>query len=158
MLRVVLLCAFACALTGCGQDSGQIRTYPLGERVQTGPLGYDAFDTRWFLTLGPPATPRIPTNRFLIVHLDVANGGATETNVPTLALVDDSGQVINEVTDGSYVPDWIGVARKVRPMEELKGNVAFDAQPRHYKLRVADETDQIFAYIDLPLNFGADEK
>ena len=56
------------------------------------------------------------------------------------------------------MPDWIGVARKILPMQEQKGNVAFDAPPRHYKLRVTDETDQIVAYIDLPLTFGTDEK
>jgi hypothetical protein len=143
---------------GCGDESQKIRTYSLGERVQAGPLVYTAFDTRWYLTLCPQSNPRIPNNRFLIVNLDVANGGATDANIPTLALVDDSGQTINELTDGTAVPEWIGIARKILPVAEQKGNVAFDAPPRHYKLKVTDETDQIQAYIDLPLNFGVDEK
>ena len=77
---VTTLAAFILILCGCGLESEKIRTYALGERVQAGPLVYDAFDTRWFLTLGPPSSPRIPASRFLIVHLDVANGGATEAN------------------------------------------------------------------------------
>jgi hypothetical protein len=158
LTAAILILTVSTLESGCALQPEKIRTYALGERVQAGPLVYEAFDTRWFLTLGPPANPRIPANRFLIVHLDVANGGATEANIPTLSLVDDSGQTINELTDGTSVPDWIGVARKIVPMQEQKGNVAFDAPPRHYKLRVTDETDQIVAYIDLPLNFGLDEK
>lgn len=158
MLAFVSLIAFSAIESSCASESDKVRTYPLGERVQAGPLVYTVFDTRWFLTLGPASGPRIPANRFLVVHVDVANGGATESNIPTLALVDDAGQVINELTDGTGVPDWIGVARKILPVQEQKGNVAFDAPPKHYKLRVTDETDQIEAYIDLPLNFGVDEK
>jgi hypothetical protein len=132
----------------------------MGERVQTGPLIYNAFDTHWYLTLGPGAGARVPTNRFLVVRLSISNSGATDSSVPTLSLVDDSGQTINEVSDGTGVPDWMGIVRKIKPMDMEKGTIAFDASPRHYKLRVADETDQIVAYIDLPLNLNptSDEK
>lgn len=153
-----LLCVLLTILAACSDDAARIRTFNMGERVQAGPLVYNAYDTHWYLTLGPPAAPRVPSNRFLVVRLSIANNGATDSSVPTLSLVDDSGQLIHEVSDGTGVPDWIGVARKIGPTDSERGNIAFDATPRHYKLRVADETDQIVAYIDLPLNLTSDEK
>lgn len=90
--------------------------------------------------------------------MSITNGGAVDSHVSTLALIDDAGQSFNEVADGSGVPDWMGIARKIKPIEFEKGTVAFDVAPKHYKLRVSDETEQIVAYIDLPLNLGADEK
>lgn len=152
------LCVLVAILAACSDDPVRIRTYNMGERVQAGPLVYDAFDTHWYLTLGPQSGPRIPSNRFLVVRISISNNGATDSSVPTLSLVDDSGQTIHEVSDGTGVPDWIGIARKVGPMNTEKGNIAFDATPRHYKLRVADETDQIIAYIDLPLNLANEER
>jgi hypothetical protein len=157
MPRVALICILGTCLAGCGSNSVEIRTYGLGERVQTGPLEYSVYDTHWYLTLGPPGNPRVPTNRFLVLRMSISNSGATESAVPTLSLIDDAGLVINEVSDGTGVPDWMGTIRKVPPVKSERGTIAFDAAPRHYKLRVADETDQIVAYINLP-NATTDEK
>ncbi len=145
-------------LSGCVDRSDKIQTYSLGERVQTGPLVYDVFETHWSMTLGPQSNPRIPSKHFLLVRVAISNGGATDTAVPTLTLVDDKDQTTNELTDGSEVPEWLGIDRRLQPMQSTKGNAAFDAQPKHYRLRVADETDQIMAYIDLPLTFSPDER
>jgi hypothetical protein len=158
MRRVAFLCLLGTCLAGCGGDSAAIRTYGTGERVPTGALVYSVYDTHWYLTLGPPASPRVPVNRFLVVRMNISNNGATESSVPTLSLIDDDGQVINELADGTGVPDWMGTIRKIRPVESEKGTIAFDAPPRHYKLRVADESDQIVAYINLPLTVTTDEK
>jgi hypothetical protein len=146
------------ALSGCADSSDKIRTYAIGERVQTGPLVYDVFETRWSMTLGPQATPRVPAKHFVVVRVAITNAGATETTVPTMTLVDDKDQSTNELTDGTDVPEWLGIDRRLQPMQSSKGNVAFDAQPRHYRLRVSDETEQILAYIDLPLTFNSDER
>jgi hypothetical protein len=42
------------------------------------------------------------------------------------------------------------------PNDSTQGNVVFDVPPRHYKLKVTDETGDHIAYIDIPLSFGAD--
>ena len=162
MLRAVtLLCAVA--LVSCGPVGSNIQTYNLGDRVQAGPLAYVAFETRWYYSLGTPgvdpqANPRIPANRFLVVKMSITNDGAVDSQVPTLMLLDDSGQSFNELSDGTGVPDWMGVARKIKPVQSEKGTIAFDVPPKHYKLRVSDETDQIVSYIDLPLNLMSDDK
>jgi hypothetical protein len=158
MQRGLWFVLVAVCLSGCGSGSNEIRTYNLGDRVQAGPLVYTAFDTHWYLTLGQQTNPRVPANRFLVVHMTINNGGATDSAVPSISLLDDNGASINELTDGSGIPDWLGVIRKIKPMDAEKGTVAFDAAPKHYKLRVSDETDQIVCYIDLPLNLQTDDK
>ncbi len=158
MLRALALVCAACMLLACGPAGSQISTYNLGDRVQAGPLVYIAYDAHWFFSLGSSPNPRIPVNRFLVVRMNISNDGAVDSHIPTLTLLDDSGQSFNEMVEGTGVPDWIGIARKVKPMEAEKGTVAFDVQPKHYRLRVSDETDQIVSYIDLPLNLMPDEK
>ena len=37
-----------------------------------------------------------------------------------------------------------------------QGNALFDAPPRHYKMRIADETGEKIAYVDIPLTFVSD--
>ncbi len=158
MQRGALFVLLAMSLAGCGSGSNEIRTYNLGDRVQAGPLVYTAIDTHWYLTLGSQASPRVPANRFLVVHMSVNNGGATDSAVPTISLVDDNNVTYNELTDGADIPEWLGVVRKIKPMDGDKGTVAFDVAPKHYKLRVSDESDQIVCYIDLPLNLQTDDK
>ncbi len=158
MHRAVAVLVLTGLLAGCNSSSNQVQVYNLGDRVQAGPLIYSAYDTHWYVTLGPPENPRIPNSRFMVIRMMVTNSGATDSTVPTLTLIDDSGQSYNELADGSGVPDWLGVIRKIKPMESERGNVAFDVAPRHYKLRVADETGQIVSDIDVPLNVLSDEK
>lgn len=158
MLRAASLICVLFVLINCGPTGSDIQTYNLGDRVQAGPMVYIAYDTHWYLSLGSSTSPRIPVNRFLVVRMNITNGGAVDCHVPTLMLLDDAGQTVNELTEGTMVPDWMGVARKIKPLEAENGTIAFDAPPKHYKLRVADETDQIVSYIDLPLNFVSVEK
>jgi hypothetical protein len=44
----------------------------------------------------------------------------------------------------------------VKAAESAQGNVVFDAPPRHYKLKVTDETGDRTALIDIPLTFGSE--
>ncbi len=130
-----------------------VRTVHLGEKVQAGSLSYNAFDTQWLASLGEGANSRLPVNRFFLVRVNVVNGGRSDATVPTLTLLDDSGQSYNEMTNGDGVPNWMGIVRKIRPADSENGNIAFDVPPRHYRLRVGDESDERFAYVDIPLNF-----
>jgi hypothetical protein len=130
----------------------------MGERAQIGSLIYNAFDTAWSVALGEGPAARIPANRFLLLHVSVVNSGPKPASVPTFTLVDDSGKIFDELSSGAQVPNWIGVTRTVKPAESEQGNILFDVQPQHYKLRIADPDDQKFAFIDLPLNFNPEPR
>lgn len=99
---------------------------------------------------------RVPKDRFFLVRLSVVNGGSTELPVPTLTLVNDSGQTFTELPDGEGVPSWAGYLRQVKPAETLQGNVVFDVPPSHYRLRVTDENGLKTRDIDLPLAFASE--
>ena len=76
--------------------------------------------------------------------------------MPNVTIEDDRGNSFPELRDGDGVPQWIGYLRQVKPAESTSGNLVFDAPPAHYKLRVTDENEDAFAYIDIPLSFGAE--
>lgn len=161
MVTVVKLTLLCLALLICGckslTKSGEVGTFKIGERAQVGPLIYNAMDTQWNASLGHGDAPRVPKNgRFFIVYLSVVNGGgSTDQNVPTFELVDDKGESHQELDNAEGVPDWLGLERKIHPAESLQGNIVFDVEPKHYKLKVTTEGDEKYAWIDLPLDFGA---
>ena len=130
-----------------------MRTYPLGTRVQVGSFLYTVFDTQWFTQLGEGLSARIPENRFFLIRLSVVNSGGKELTVPPFTLMDEDGNTYSELTNGDRIPMWAGVLRSIRQGETLQGNVAFDVPPRHYKLKVSDETEQKGAWIEIPLSF-----
>jgi len=145
------------AWSGCAPEAAPgAAVHPMGERVTTGSLVYNVFEAQWKAQLGDGAQARVPKDRFLLVRLSIANGGSAELMVPTLSIVDDSGQTYQELSDGESVPNWIGFLRHVKPAENLEGNIVFDVPPKHYRLRVADENGQKTADVDIPLNFGGD--
>jgi hypothetical protein len=142
-------------LTGCTRQGGaEMRTYPLGTRVQAGSLLYTVFDTQWFTQLGDGLDARIPEHRFFLIRLSVVNSGGKELMVPPFTLLDEDGNTHSELTNGEKIPMWTGLLRSVRQGETLQGNVAFDVPPRHYKLKISDETEQKSAWIEIPLAFG----
>jgi hypothetical protein len=144
------------ALWGCSRKPQKAQTYPLGERVQVGRLAYTVYETQWLTRLGEGLKARIPQHRFFLVRLSALNHANRDLMVPALTLEDDRGNTYAEVTNGEGVPQWIGFLRQVKPGKTLQGNIAFDAPPGHYKLRLADEDEELAAYIDIPLSFGAD--
>ncbi|HUE02456.1 MAG TPA: DUF4352 domain-containing protein, partial [Bryobacteraceae bacterium] len=128
----------------------------MGERVTLGSLVYNVFEDQWKVQLGQTSEPRVPKDRFFLIHLSVVNGGSADLMIPALSLVDDSGQTYAELSNGEGVPDWTGYLRRVRPAETLQGNVVFDVPPKHYRLRVSDETAQTTRDIDIPLSFSSE--
>jgi hypothetical protein len=73
--------------------------------------------------------------------------------VPNLVLEDDNGKTYPELSSGEGVPQYIGYLRSVKPADSAQGNALFDAPPRHYKMKISDETGEKIAYIDIPLTF-----
>lgn len=155
-LLLILLAVFL--LSSCGEDdkSFPVRTYNLGDRVELGHIVYVVFETQWLTNIGEGADARIPQHRFFLVRLSALNGGGSEVVVPNMTIQDDSGNTYNELSEGTGVPQWAGYLRNVKAVDSVQGNVLFDAPPRHYKLKITDETGDRTALVDIPLSFGAE--
>lgn len=150
-MALALLFVSSCSSPPPPEES---KTYPAGEQVTLWPLTYNVVDSRILPRLGDdPATARFPQERFYLVQITVSNSGATDDSIPAFALVDDSGKVYNEVTDGSGVPDWLGLVRSVKAHDQAKGTILFDAPAKHYRLRLSEQFATPEISIDLPLNF-----
>jgi hypothetical protein len=134
--------------------SGEIGTYMMGEKAQVGSLIYTVVDSQWAISLGEPPAQRIPADRFLMVNISVVNSGKDPISVPTFTLTDASGKSYPELGSGEGVPNWMGVFRKVAPAEASQGIVLFDVPQKEFKLRVADDSDQRYAMIRIPLVLG----
>lgn len=155
---VFLLAAVAAAslLSSCG-DSGEkpstVRTYNLGERITLGHIVYVVFETQWLTHIGEGTDARIPQHRFFLVRLSALNSLSTEIVVPNFSIEDDSGNTYPELSGGEGVPQYIGYLRSVKGVDSAQGNALFDAPPRHYKMKLTDETGEKTAYVDIPLSF-----
>jgi hypothetical protein len=143
------------AWSGCAPAQvPEAKAHRMGERVPVGSFVYNVFDDQWKTELGEGSDARIPKDRFFLVHMSVLNGGSADFLVPTLTLVDDSGQSYTELSNGDQAPSWLGFLRRVKPAETLQGDIVFDVTPRHYRLRVGDENDQKHEEVDIPLSFS----
>ena len=143
-------------LNSCGGKSTAIKTYDLGNRVEVGHLIYTVFETQWLPQIGAGDTARIPKNRFFLIRISAVNSGSEELLVPNATLLDDQDSPLEELSDGDQIPQWLGYVRKVKPADSISGNIVFDAQPKHFRLKVTDEDGENPAYVDLPLNFNAE--
>jgi len=143
-------------LSSCGARDNKTKVFDMGSRVEVGHLIYTVFETEWLPQIGAGDTARVPKHRFFLIRLSAVNSGSEELDVPNMTLVDDHGDTVEELSDGDQVAQWIGFVRKVKPADSLSGNVVFDAEPKHYRLKVSDENGEKSALVDIPLNFNAD--
>jgi hypothetical protein len=150
---LVCLAAWTACTPAAAPDA---QLHRMGDRVNAGSLVYNVFEDQWKAQLGQGTDARVPKDRFFLVRLSVVNGGSAELMVPALILVDDSGKTYEELSNGDQVPQWAGYLRRVKPAETLEGNVVFDVPPKHYRLRVSDESSQNSRDIDIPLNFASE--
>jgi len=152
--------AAAVLLASCGGGAEEktypIRTYNMGERIQLGHISYQIFETQWMTHIGEGPDARVPQHRFFLIRLSAVNGAPSEVTVPNFVIEDDNGKTYNELSDGTGVPQYVGYLRMVKPAEAAQGNALFDAPPRHYKLKIMDEDQEKIAWVDIPLNFGAE--
>jgi hypothetical protein len=148
---VIPLCA--AWLASCGERAWEVRTYPLGQKVQLGSLTYLGIETEWYPQFGEGPTARTPQNQFLLVRLSVTNSGDADAAVPNFSLEDSAGRRYPEVSDGTGVQDWIGALRMLSPADTLVGNAVFDVPSGHYTLHVLDQDNKHEARLDLPFSF-----
>jgi hypothetical protein len=155
-MRLLFTCvlAFTLLLVGCsGIRVRQSRVFSAGEKATVGQLTYSVIDSDIQTRVGEDANPRFPQTRFVIVQLAVSNSSNAGVAIPGLTLVDDSGKTYPELADGTGVPHWLGVDRKVDPVQTERGSVLFDAPSAHYKLKLTDESNDSDTFIDIPLTF-----
>ena len=131
-------------------------TYPLGERITLGHIVYVVYETQWLTHLGDPPDSRVPQHRFFLIRMSAVNGTSKEITVPNVTIEDDNGNSFPELSDGTGVPQYIGYLRRVKPAESVQGNLLFDAPPRHFKLKIADEDSERTALVDIPLAFTSE--
>jgi hypothetical protein len=143
-------------LTGCSSGQTKLRTASMGERIELGHIIYTVFDTQWLTQIGEGVDAKVPQNRYFLIRLSAANSLNAPVIIPPTILQDDEGKTYNELSDGQFVPQWIGFLREVKTAEAAQGNIAFDVLPRHYKLRIADENNQSAVLVDIPLSLGTD--
>src|ERR1035437_5349864 len=158
-IRFVLLLAVAAAaslLSSCGdseEKASPVRTYSMGERATVGHVIYVVFETQWLTHIGTGADARVPEHRFFLVRLNAVNSLGSDILVPNFSIEDDSGNTYPELSSGEGVPQYIGYLRSVKPAESVQGTALSAPPPRHYKMKIADETGEKVAYIDIPLSF-----
>lgn len=148
--------ATAVILTSCGgsaENSLPVQTVGMGDKIPLGHINYQVFETRWLTQIGVGPDARVPQHRFFLVRLQAHNSLGSGIIVPNFILEDDSGNTYPELNSGEGVPQYIGYLRSIKPDGIASGNAVFDVPPRHYKMKITDETGEKAAYVDIPLNF-----
>jgi len=130
--------------------------YQMGERIPLGHLIYTVIERQWLPQIGEGMDARIPQNRFYLIRISAVNSGGGPAIVPTISLVNDSGASFPEIDNGDRIADFIGALRQIAPAETVQGNLVFDVQPKHYKLKLTDDDGKQVALVDLPLSFDPD--
>ncbi len=155
-LTAALSAAMMLAACSSSEASFPVRIHPMGERVELGHIIYTVFETQWMTHMGEGPLARVPQNRFFLVRMSAVNSGGGDVMIPNLTIQDDNGNAFTEMSNGDGVPQWMGFLRSVKPADTAQGNIVFDAPPRHYKLRITDESGERAALVDIPLSFGAE--
>jgi hypothetical protein len=154
-LPLAVLALVGLSSCSAGKDTS-VKVYELGTRVEAGHLIYTVYETQWLPQLGTGDAARVPKGRFFLIRLAAVNSGSEEALVPNLTIQDDQGNTLEELDNGEGVPQWLGYLRKVAPADSISGNIVFDAEPKHYRLRVTDENGEKPAIVDIPLSFNAE--
>jgi hypothetical protein len=129
----------------------------MGDAVQVGPLVYHVTQADWKTQIGEFPSVRMPERSFLLVRISVTNGGGETLTIPQVELVNSKGDAFHEVTDGTGVPDWLGLLRTLNPAATEQGTLVFDVPTNAYRLKLTDGSDMEHsraAYVKIPLSFG----
>jgi hypothetical protein len=142
-------------LAACGSSKPELRTFPIGQKVQAGKLSYQVIDAQWAGEVPGAKTP--PKNRILQLQILVTNSGAQEISMPFLRLLDGAGNEIPEVGEIEANPRWLGMIRRLQPSITEDGAIYFDVPVGAYKLEVIDPTDaenEHAALIEIPASLA----
>ena len=148
-------------LNGCGRGQGSSQIdYQMGNRVTVGPLTYNVIETTWRSQLGGEFSPRIPQQRFLLITVQVTNGGGKDISVPLLTVENQNGEKTLESDSGEGVDGWFGLLRTLSPAQTEQGKLVFDVPLSSYRLRLTDGGDpgtEKYAWVTIPLHMDGDQ-
>lgn len=147
------------ALSGCHGGAAPERVGAMGTPLAVGPLTYTAVETEWRDSIDTSKGPRVPKDRFLLVHVTVLNTSSEQKASPLLQIVDAKGGVHPELAEGDGVTDWMGYLRLLAPREGRSGRLLFDVPQGACKLRVSSGGDpeaEQTALIDIPLQLNTE--
>ncbi len=147
--------ALLALLSACGSSKPELRTFPIGHKVQAGKLSYQVIDAQWINEVPGAKTP--PKNRILQLQILVTNSGAQEISIPFLRLLDGAGNEIPEVGEIEANSRWLGMIRRLQPSITEDGAIYFDVPVGGYKLEVIDPSDaenEQAAMIDIPASLA----
>ena len=145
-------------LGGCKKapDTTVIGNFKMGETVQAGPLTYRVMEAHWGSEV--PGVTNRPTDRYVVIRLDITNTGDRIIPLPTLTMQNAKGQSYSEVTKGvSEAPGWLGLLRTLNPKQKMEGTVVFDAPIGGYRLLLPDGGEvgsEKFANVEIPADLG----
>jgi len=151
----ILMLVSASISSGCrkGRDASFIGTFPMGERVQVGPLVYQILDSSWRNELGSGG--RTPKDRYLFVRMSITNSSGSPVSVPGLT-IEGGGKTFAEVSeDMDKVDNWFGLLRTIQPSQTEQGWIVFDAPMTAYKLNLSDGGEvgsEKSAHVDIPVS------
>lgn len=154
-----LLLTAVLVLGSCGTKNQNTKhAFQMGEKMQVGPFIYNVLETKWVPQLGDMFSQRIPTQRFLLVHLTVTNSGGKEAAIPLLKVENRQGQEFQEDQNGQGVDGWLGLLRNLAPAATEEGWILFDVPPNSYSLRCSaggDLENEQSLLIELPYNMDS---
>jgi len=156
-LAVLAACALTVISLGCSKSpvgSSPRGVAVMGSPVSTGPLTYTVLHAAWRDSIETDDGIKYPQRRFLVVDLNVTNGGVGVGDVPLLFLIDGQGKEQMEEQKIAGLVGWLGLLRPVSPAQTVKGKIVFDVPMASYQLKVSSGGDperETTALIDLPL-------
>ena len=156
---VGIISLFLIVFAGCSSRKGDSgKTFGMGEAANAGMLTYTVVESEWKQTLDGTSGLRLPKNQFLLLNLSITSRADGEVGVPLLSLIGENGAEFREEDKGEGVSQWLGLLRRLAPIETMTGRIVFDVPPGGYKLRIssggAAETETT-ALVDIPYHADA---
>ncbi|HYP12863.1 MAG TPA: DUF4352 domain-containing protein, partial [Bryobacteraceae bacterium] len=122
VLVITALSTISCNL---GKDNSNLGTFPMGQKVQAGPLAYSVTEAEWRNEL---EGGHAPANRFLFLRMSITNNGGTQLAIPSFSLNGRNDKTYSEVTENTgAVTGWMGMLRSLSPGQTEQGWIIFDA-------------------------------
>ncbi len=153
---ILLLAGF---LAGCNRSEPPPAEASMGEKVTLGPLTYTVIDSSWHNQLGDGFNIRSSQQRFLILSLQITNGGGSDVSVPLLTLENSDGRDFLESDNGEGVDNWMGLLRNIGPAQSQEGKIIFDVPLTSYRLRLTDGAGpgaEKYGWVSIPLRMDVD--
>jgi len=142
-------------LTACGpRPIAEKWPFHVGERISCGWFSYNVLEVAYKSQLGDGTLAKQAVHGFLTLRLQATSSAGATVSIPFLRLETDSGDFIPEVEDGSALPGWMGILRRVEPGSTESGWLIFDVLPGVYGLRLSDGVleDEKTAMVRIPFH------